>query len=252
MEIPNVKMSHQSRIFSDLSKILEDRISVIKSSEGSGDGGEIAMFYGHLLERLDFQEYESIKSEFLTESKAQDYSNMLKYFDHSYWFESKIDIIRKLNLQSSPTLDILDIGTGVGHFPVLARYFGHNVWGANLPRKMLRPTDGERHFYHVMCDYFDLSCFELAISPNEAISGIDKRFDLITCLMTEFNTIAGNPWSEKEWRFFIDDVKNSILKPGGRLFLQLTNGKLTHDSWSFLKSISEWSEDDQKYALISC
>lgn len=251
MDITNVNIKHQRRIFPNFHDQLEKRIQELEHSEDALLS-DFAVFYRHLLDSIDFQEYESIKSEFLTPQKSLAYSNMLKYLDHTYWFESKLDIILKLSLNDSTTLDILDIGTGVGHFPFLARYFGHNVWGANLPRRLLRPKDGEMHLYHVMCDFFDLSCFEVVVSPNEEISGVNRRFDLVTCLMTEFNTVEGKPWPAGLWEVFINNLKISLLNPGGRIFLQLTNGKMTNESWAFIQSISEWSDDKQKYAYIRC
>ena len=249
MKIPNVKISHQRRILSDFQNQLENRIRDLKLSEDDVLCN-IKEFYRHLIDVTDFQEYESIKSEFLTPQKSLAYSNILKYLDHTFWFESKFDIILKLSLNDSKSLDILDIGTGVGHFPLLARYYGHNAWGANLPRRLLRPKDDERHLYHVICDFFDLSCFELIVRPNDEISGVNRRFDLVTCLMTEFNTVSGKPWPSDVWNFFINNVKTSLLNPGGGVFLQLTNGKLTNESWGYLQSIAEWSDEKQKYAFI--
>jgi len=249
MELTDVKIKHQERIFKTFHNQLENRIRDLQLSEDD-ELSNIVPFYRHLLHVTDFQEYESIKAEFLTLEKSLAYPNMLKYLDHTYWYESKFDIILKLSLKDSKTLDILDIGTGTGHFPLLAQYFGHNVWGTNLPRIFLRPKDSGRHLYHVICDFFDLNVFELRVRANDEISGVNRRFDLITCLMTEFNTVSGKPWPPDVWDFFINDLKTSLLNPGGGIFLQLTNGKLTDESWTHLQSISEWSDEVQKYVFI--
>jgi SAM-dependent methyltransferase len=156
----------------------------------------------------------------------------------------------KTNLHNCEPMKILDIGAGCGQFAFLAKFFGHDAHATNPPRIKLRPKGEDRHLYHALCNLYQIESHELMIHAKQAITGIAERFDMITALMTEFNHIAGTPWGVEEWDFFLDDIKGCLLKPGGIIFLGLTRGKLSEESWSYLKSRATWYDEKGKHIFI--
>ena len=249
-KLTDVHLRHQRGVFSDFHSMIDLRINALENTEDKEKLLFVA-FLRHLKENSDTKEYASIQKEFLSEEKSERYGNMIKYLDSIIWFESKMDIISRINLHNSEPMEILDIGTGTGHFLALASFFGHSVKGANLSRDRLRPFDKERHLYGVLCDFFNIETYELIVQPNISIDTIPKKFDLVTALMTEFNHINAKPWGNDLWDFFIEDLKHSCLKPNGAIFLGLTQGKLSDESWNHLKSKATWFDEDKKYIFIS-
>jgi len=248
-QIRDVHTKHEKGVFSDFHHMIDLRISALQHTENR-EKLLFVSFLKNLKENFDNEQYASIQREFLPEAKAQMYGNMMKYLDSIRWFESKMDLISKLNLHDSDQMNILDIGTGTGHFLALANFFGHTVKGANLSRDKLRPIDKERHLYAALCDFFNIETYELMVRPNTSIDTIPEKFDLVTALMTEFNHIDGKPWGNDLWDFFLEDLKKSCLKPNGSIFLGLTNGKLSEESWGHLKSKATWFDEDKKYIFI--
>ena len=248
-QIRDVHLKHEEGVFSDFHHMIDLRINALEHTDNK-EKLLFVSFLKHLKENFDNKQYASLQKEFLPEEKAQRYGNMMKYLDSTRWFESKMDLISRLDLHDSEEMNILDIGTGTGHFLALANFFGHAVKGANLSRDKLRPIDHERHLYGALCDFFNIETYELMIRPNKSIDTIPEKFDLVTALMTEFNHVDGTPWGADLWDFFIEDVRKSCLKPDGSIFLGLTNGKLSEESWGHLKSKSKWFDEDKKYIFI--
>lgn len=50
------------------------------------------------------------------------------------------------------------------------------------------------------------------------------RFDLVTAYRCQFNYNPARKrlWTVDEWAFFFDDLRQNVLKPGGRFVLKLT------------------------------
>lgn len=124
---------------------------------------------------------------------------------------------RKLGLDASPPLDILDIGTGSGHFVVACRGMGHrctglDMVGSPLPNQFARWCLGLR----------DTVIF--TIRPKVPLPAIG-RFDLITSFRSQFQFIDANrSWTLDEWSFFLDDVLG-LLRDGGRFVLKMPTNK---------------------------
>lgn len=115
-------------------------------------------------------------------------------------------------LPGSPPLDILDLGTGAGYFPLLCRLRGHRVLATDLP---------EPEFYTEMVQLLGV---ERVVHRIERFTPLPDwgRFDLITGFLVVFNNHrVENLWGPAEWDFFIRDLRESHAKPGARLVLRL-------------------------------
>jgi len=145
--------------------------------------------------------------------KHQKRGSEKKYFDMDKWLIRKMRAIVFLGLDTSPPIDILDIGTGAGHFVYLSKYFGHSAWAIDLPGIAV---------YDDLCDWFGVEKQPFRVEARKPLPDLGQRFDLITAFMIGFNTKAdGTLFTVEDWDWFLDDVRDNQLKPGGRLLLKM-------------------------------
>ncbi len=136
-----------------------------------------------------------------------------KYLETRKWLERKLDAALLLGLAAGPPLDILDIGTGGGHFPYVARHFGHRVVAVDLPEIAL---------YDALCAWLGVEKHDVRVEARTPLPDFGRRFDLVTAFMLGFNTKAdGTLFTLDDWAWFLDDVRANQLKPGGRLLLKM-------------------------------
>ncbi len=142
-----------------------------------------------------------------------------KYLEPERWLREKWKLAGKLGLHegprfgTGPALRILDLGTGAGHFPFVCRYLGHDCVALDQPGIPL---------YDDFCALFGLDRVDHAIRPRQPLPALGARFDLVTAFMLGFNTRPdGKLFDLDDWSFFLDDVRDHQLVPGGRLCLKL-------------------------------
>jgi len=137
-----------------------------------------------------------------------------KYLDNDYWFRLSRKQAKVLGLDKSPPLDILDVGLGSGHFVAVCRELGHRCVGLDQV--------GSSKFIKTVRESIGVDdVIESTIAANTPFPEIGK-FDLVTTYRCRFYYVAaeGRPWSTAEWNFFLDDLRDNVLKPGGRFVLQ--------------------------------
>jgi hypothetical protein len=74
------------------------------------------------------------------------------------------------------------------------------------------------------------------IEPKEPLPAAELgRFDLVTSFRAQFNFNSDEKrlWNLDEWAFFLDDLRDHVLKPGGRFALKLA--KQEHKGQAGLK-----------------
>jgi SAM-dependent methyltransferase len=144
-----------------------------------------------------------------------------KYTDYEYWLPLNVQRVADLGLHVSPALKILDIGAGPGYFLAAARAFGHDAYGVDVPESFF--TDVERRVYSELLAAFGNAerVSPLLIQSFRPLPYERGSFDMITAFWICFNR-HGMPdeWGVEEWRFFVEDARR-ILRPGGRLCLEL-------------------------------
>jgi hypothetical protein len=84
---------------------------------------------------------------------------------------------------------------------------------------------------------------EHTIEPHKLLPKTLGAFDLVTAFRAQFNYNAEleRLWNLDEWSFFLDDLRDHVLRPGARFALRL--GKQEHKGNEGLKrSDSELTE----------
>ena len=137
-----------------------------------------------------------------------------RWADVRYWIGINIERAQDLWLDRSPPLRLLDLGCGAGYFLYVCKCFGHDVLGLDLDdHQLFRDTLALMEVRRVVS----------RIDPNTALPDLGQKFDLVTAHRICFQRIGGSKtgeeWSTAHWKFFINDIRNRFLNPGGRLLL---------------------------------
>ncbi len=146
-----------------------------------------------------------------------------KYFDAERWLRLNIRRAQDIGLdRGDRNLRILDLGSGAGYFLLVARELGHEGMGLDI---------GEPAFYGDIFDLFGLKRVVWRIEPRQPLpefqmGGTDgaggARFDLVTAFSIAFNGHKSERlWGPAEWGFFLDDLRDRFLTPGGRIYLDM-------------------------------
>ena len=135
-----------------------------------------------------------------------------KYFDKQLWLRSKMMRVVELGLDKSAPSSVLDLGCGAGYFLYCCKYLGHSVHGLDLP---------DYEFYRDMIALFGISRTGFRIEPRQSLPFLSKRFDVITAHQICFNGHkTENLWGVDEWDFFLNDLEENHLNPGGMIALE--------------------------------
>lgn len=163
-----------------------------------------------LLEGLDFAAVDPIRRAYADEHEV-------KFCEYDRRIQRAWSWAQKLKLDRSPPLDILDIGTGPGYFVHVCRRLGHNCTGLDRPGLTVFPE---------LRQWLGVPCIEHKIRPNTPLP-VPRRFDLVTAFLSPFNYLPGPRrfWTLDEWLFFFDDLQAEVLKPNGRVVLQIKEGR---------------------------
>ena len=148
-------------------------------------------------------------------SSADQYA---KYADAKRWLQRNLPRIRQLELDRSTPKQILDIGCGAGFFLFLAKEFGHSGVGLDV---------NDHAVSNELIDLFGVERKVWRIEALTPLPSFGQKFDLITAFSTAFHRNADKSagWGTREWNFFLDDLVDRQLKPGGRIFFEINAGK---------------------------
>lgn len=136
-----------------------------------------------------------------------------KYLAYEDWLRKKWQMVQLLGLDRGPKLRILDLGTGPAHFPYICRYLGHDCLALDMPGIPL---------YDELCRWIGIEKLDFKIEPRTPLPRFAEPFDLVTAFMIGFNTKSdGTLFNLDEWNCFLDDVRDNLLVPGGRLALKM-------------------------------
>jgi SAM-dependent methyltransferase len=144
-----------------------------------------------------------------------------KYAQSRYWLLFNALRAAELELHRTPSLRILDLGSGPGYFIAIARALGHDCQGVDAPNSHL--TDVEREVYSEITAALHCrdSVRPLLIEPFSPLPFHDRPFDLITAFWICFNRHRQpDEWGVDEWRYFVEDAF-ACLRPGGKIVLDL-------------------------------
>jgi hypothetical protein len=243
--IAQIKEEHLPGVRGDFNEILRARIKRRRGTN-SPASQDMARFFEYLLDQVDTAEYRNIQEKFQEKPDGK-----TKYLDPIMWFESKLRIALSLELDTKPPLRILDLGTGPGHFPVVGRFYGHDVTGSDLPSSV-RNRDESGDLYDALCSVYRVKRIELAIRPACPLGDVGGPYDMVTAFLAAFNLDERKqPWGISEWQFFLNDLHENVLAEHGVLFMSLARDKLTRESWDYLVSRSQRADERWRTVLIS-
>lgn len=140
-----------------------------------------------------------------------------KFLDVKTFLPLTIGRAHRLGLHKSRSLDVLDIGTGVGYFPFVCQHYGH--------RAVAIDRDGNQVFVDAT-KWLGVDRRTWEIHAHERLPDLGRRFDLITAFMVNFDRDIGRdlrPWGCDEWSFFLQDLTSHQLAEGGRVALLLND-----------------------------
>ena len=162
-----------------------------------------------LLRKLDQGKLAAIK-----EKHASTGEHYAKYADVERWLRLNIERAQDLKLHRCPPQSVLDLGCGGGFFLFIAQHLGHSSLGLDVDEF---PLFGE------LLDLFQVERRIWTIRPHQPLPGLGRKFDLVTAFSVDFNRESRRNWwwEAPEWTFFLDDLYDRHLKPGGRIFLGL-------------------------------
>jgi SAM-dependent methyltransferase len=139
--------------------------------------------------------------------------NWPKYLDLQIWMEINLRRVRDLGLDLGRRKRVLDIGCGTGYFLYICKYLGHDVLGMDL--------DEEPGFTE-MVELLGVNRVINRIDAYKPLPDLGRKFDVITAHMICFNGHKTDKlWTSAEWEFFLDDLAERHLEPGGQICLEL-------------------------------
>jgi 2-polyprenyl-3-methyl-5-hydroxy-6-metoxy-1,4-benzoquinol methylase len=128
------------------------------------------------------------------------------YFDKQLWLRSKMMRVVELGLDKSAQASVLGLGCGSGYILHCCKCLGHNVHGIDLP---------DYEFYQDLIALW-VSRTGFRIEAYKNLPALNKRFDLIAAHRICFNGHKTEGlWGVDEWDFFLNDLKEHFLNPGG-------------------------------------
>lgn len=148
----------------------------------------------------------------------EEQARYLTYLDTETWLKRHWKGAVRLDLHRLPPQRILDLGTGSGHFSYVCRCLGHEVVGLERPGAGLEP-------FH---EWLGLNVVYHAIEARKSLPRFEARFDTVTSWRVPFNKKrqTGDQgvyelFGLGEWAFLFDDIRDNVLRPGGRLALKM-------------------------------
>jgi len=145
------------------------------------DSQDSAAFPASLLAGLDLSAFDQLRR---TTEEWRDYkvkhADKVKYADLKRSLARAWKEAKRLGLDSSPPLDILDIGMDPGFFLYVCKRLGHRGVGLDQPGHFPM-WQGLRQWLGVRCH------IEHAIKSNEKLPADTGRFDLVTAFRDQFN-----------------------------------------------------------------
>lgn len=126
----------------------------------------------------------------------------------------------RLTLDRPPrALSVLDLGAGFGYFALVCGFYGHRVRALDADDSGLAPPGS---LYQAVADVLGVERTLWTIRPFQRLPQTGERYDLVTGFAVLFNEPEGErAWAAAEWRFFLADLADRVLAPGGRVFLSL-------------------------------
>jgi SAM-dependent methyltransferase len=152
--------------------------------------------------------------------RTDDPSDALKYTDLDAWLRVTLRRAARVGLIGGPPQRVADLGCGAGIFVYVARQWGHDAVGVDLPLDdMPMPS---RVVYQRLADVLEIPIIRARVAAGP-LAELPRDLSLVTAFMVTFNRHREpNEWSRREWAAFVDGV-TPHLRVGGRVHLELNS-----------------------------
>jgi hypothetical protein len=236
--VKHVNERYHAGMFGDFEETVTNHIARLKTVE-SWQNSEKIRFFEHLLNTVDRERYRALRDSYLSPPRIV--SSALKYLDPVSWFEQKFGYVFRLGLHEKAPMRILDIGTGPGHFMVIANFYGHTTVGTDIPD---HEVDGPTHLYNGLADIYGTTRIKNRITPFKPLTELGGSYDLVTAFSAAFNLARGGVlWEQPAWDYFLSSLRKDVLVDDGEFFLMLVKLKTRDDIWDYLASLAKWSDE---------
>jgi SAM-dependent methyltransferase len=163
-----------------------------------------------LLRKLPEAEFERLRVKYGVAGKTKAWQ---KYVDQRRWLALAIEQAQELRLDRRKPCRILDLGSGAGYFLYVCKHLSHTGLGLDLDWPPL---------YFETFKLLGLERVIWRIEPFQPLPCFAQRFDLVTAFAVCFNGHETDQvWGPREWGFFLNDLRQNVLSPGGEIFLSL-------------------------------
>jgi SAM-dependent methyltransferase len=139
-----------------------------------------------------------------------------RFEDARYWVRINLKRVQDLWLDRSEPMRILDLGCGSGFFLYICKLFHHDVVGLD------RDTNP---MFRAITEFLGVPRVAWDVEPFVPLPDLGEPFDLVTAYRICFQRIGSEvkgiwkEWGAGEWKFFLDDIRQRLLRPDGRLLL---------------------------------
>lgn len=186
--------------------------------EHSVDERVLAVF-NRAVERINRDEVRKLQAYVREESETLMPLPGFKYLDLPWYLLNKARWVVALDLDRRPPERILDLGVGAGHFPFLAKSFGHEVIGIDMANDL----------YARLLALYGVPRHVQMIIPGTALPECGS-FDLVTAFQTTFNRPVARAklgrtstyWTVDEWNWFFGELARRSRFPA-RIFFELNH-----------------------------
>ena len=243
------KLEVNEGIFARLDHAIRAELVRLGNEASTEESIALTGFFHWALENLDPDAYAYIQNRFIAPYVGRDTpsssgSPTSKFLNFTYYVKSKMPQIHRLGLHKCPPKRILDIGCGPGHFQLLAKYFGHDAIGIDVP---LEQDD----LFNVLCEYFSVRKLDHRIQPMQCLPDLGM-FDFATIFLAQFDFDKDKrPWDVNFWHYFVEHISTDLLKADGVLYLTLTSRKRPPEVWDYLESVAEWTHNSRAVLIRS-
>jgi SAM-dependent methyltransferase len=180
-----------------------------------------------VIQTINDKGFEDIRRRYAVNDPGEDWP---KYLELNRWIDTNIRRIRRLELDISAPVRILDLGCGAGYFAYTAQLLGHDVVGLDIDDVPM------------FAEATRLLGVPRVISRIQAFTplpDLGEKFDLITAFMICFNDHKQpGLWGVPEWEFFLDDLATH-LTAGGRVWLEFNR---EYDGTFYTPELKEFFE----------
>jgi SAM-dependent methyltransferase len=167
-----------------------------------------------LTQSYDSDEYAELQREWIKPKNMAD----AKFLAFCWYAERKIRLLEKIGLAEATPKRVLDLGCGAGHVLLIGRFLGHDMIGLDATNRPL---------FDALCAFWRVPKISMWIKRCEPLPVPEAKYDMVTSFVSQFDCNPwmqrGERWDIKAWDFFLEDMFQNQLAPGGKFYLHLTN-----------------------------